>query len=125
MPSRAAASFMRPTNASVLPATASASMTATSLADWTMSTLSPVSTVICPPTGGHSFLRAGDLRVRLDFPRLQRLEGDIGGHQLGQRGREPLHVGVFGIEHRAVDRLEHESGPRAGDRWSDEQRPNE
>ena len=37
---------------------------------------------------------------------LQRLEGDVGRHQLGEEGGKPLGVGIFGVEHRAVIGLE-------------------
>jgi hypothetical protein len=55
-------------------------------------------------------LRADDLGLGFDGAFLQRLEGDIGRHQLGERGREPRRVGILGVEHGAVIRLEDESG---------------
>ena len=55
-------------------------------------------------------LRAGDLGVGRDRAGLQRLEGDVGRHQLGQRCREPLGVGILGVQDGAVIGLEDESG---------------
>ena len=51
-------------------------------------------------------LGACQLGVGRDGACLQRLEGDIGRHQLGEGCREPLDVGIFGVEHCAVIGLE-------------------
>ena len=51
-------------------------------------------------------LGAYEVGVGCDGARLQRLEGDIGRHQLGEGCREPLGVCIFGVEHRAVIRFE-------------------
>ncbi len=64
------------------------------------------------------FLRADDLGVGRDGAGLERLEGDIGRHQLGERGGKPHDIGIFGIEDGAVIRLEDERGPRGGRRRS-------
>ena len=51
-------------------------------------------------------LGAYELGVGRDGACLQRLEGDVGRHQLGEGGGKPLGVGIFGVEHRAVIGLE-------------------
>ena len=51
-------------------------------------------------------LGAHELGVGRDGACLQRLEGDVGRHQLGEGGGKPLGVGIFGVEHRAVIGLE-------------------
>src|SRR5262245_27522362 len=58
MPRRCASWFIRATNACSLRATVSAIITATSLADFTMSTFSATSRVIAPPTGRPSLVGA-------------------------------------------------------------------
>jgi len=89
-------------------------MTATSLADSTIRTLSATSSVIDSPTFSQSLLGACSvaslehmsLVSGVTVPDLQRLEGDIGRHQLGEGCRAPLGVGIFGVEHCAVIGLE-------------------
>src|SRR5678815_5812153 len=85
-------------------------MTATSLADSTMRTLSRDverdRLAHFQPELAWGLLRrllgAYELGVGRDGACLQRLERDIGRHQLGEGCREPLGVGIFGVEHRAV-----------------------
>ena len=50
--------------------------------------------------------RAGDLRFERQAPALDRLECEVGGHHLGERGGVPLIVGVLRIEDFAAGRLE-------------------
>src|SRR5678815_4455460 len=89
-------------------------MTATSLADSTMRTLSRDverdRLAHFQPELAWGLLRrllgAYELGVGRDGACLQRLERNIGRHQLGEGCREPLGVGIFGVEHRAVIGLE-------------------
>ena len=55
-------------------------------------------------------LRADDLSIGGDGARFQRLEGDVGCHQLGQRCREPLSIGILGVQDGAVVGLEDKGG---------------
>jgi hypothetical protein len=121
---------MRATNACSLRATFSAIITATSWADFTMSTFSATSRVIAPPAEfrrrlRRRLLRADDLSVRRDGARFQRLEGDVRCHQLGQRCREPWGIGILGVQDGAVIGLEDEGGGGGSDRRSHPDRSDE
>ena len=95
-------------------------MTATSLADLTIRACSAVSTVISAPTGrptllGGWLLRelgAADLGVQRQLAFLDRLEGDVGRHDLGERGRMPLVVVVLGVEDSPSAGIEQQRRPR-------------
>ena len=127
MPSRAAVAFILATNASCDPATASASMTATSLADFRISACSAVSTVISAPTGKPDLarglavgeFRAADLGFQRELALADRLEHQQRRHDLGERGRMPLMVLVLGVEHSAVGGIKQQRRARCRRRQSD------
>jgi len=60
--------------------------------------------------------RDGDLAVKADLAALDRLEGDVQRHHLGQRGGMQPRVGVFGIEHLAGARIHHHRRKRCRER---------
>jgi len=108
-------------------------MTATSLADLTMRTLRATSSAIEPPTGSPSFDGACSVAVceqvtlvsGVTVPALSSLEGNVGCHQLGQRCREPLGIGILGVQDGAIIRLEDEGGGGGSDRRSQQDRSDE
>ena len=57
-------------------------------------------------------LRHGDQRFRRQPARPQRLEGDIGRHQLGDGGGIPRLGCVFGQQHLAAFHIDHQRGRR-------------
>ncbi len=57
-------------------------------------------------------LRAGDLIGKGKLAVAKRLEGDVGGHQLGQRGRMPELVRILGVDHEPGFRFDDESRTR-------------
>src|SRR5262249_5946886 len=73
----------------------------------------------------RGLLGAGELGVRRNGAGLQRLKGDVGGHQLGERGGEPGNVGILGGEYGAVIGLEEERGGGGSDRRSHQDRSDE
>src|SRR6516225_4366309 len=60
----------------------------------------------------HRGLRTGNLGVGRDGAGLERLESNVGCHQL-QRCREPLSIGILGVQDGAVIALEDEGGQDA------------
>ena len=60
-------------------------------------------------------LRAADLGFERDFALLDRLEHDVGRHDLGEGGRVPLVILVLRVEDLPIPRIEQE-------RWSRERR---
>jgi hypothetical protein len=70
-------------------------------------------------------LRTDDLSVGGDGARFQRLEGDIGCHQLGQGCREPWGIGILGVQDGAFVGLEGKGGSGGSDRRSHQDRSDE
>ena len=56
--------------------------------------------------------RTWDLLVERNLAVLDGLEGDIGGHDFGQRGGVPLAVKIFGVEQFAVGWLKQQRWAR-------------
>ncbi len=117
MPSRCAVRFISSAKSSTEPDTPSASTTAMSFADFTISILRALSTVTCVPAGKPIFdgccaAAFGETvsGVRGDqAPLLHRAQRHIGGHHLGDRGRIPRIGGVLGVQDLAAVGLDHSS----------------
>ena len=58
--------------------------------------------------------RARDLRFEVELAGLERLEHEVGRHDLGQRGRMPEIIGVLGVENLAVRDFDDECGTGHG-----------
>ena len=127
MPSRCAVWFISSAKFSIEPATPSASTTAMSLADLTISILSALSTVnrgADRESHLDRFLRrrVGRDREQLverDAAFLDRAQRHVGGHELGGGGRIPGNGGVLGVQHLAAVDLDQQqrlgARPRRGE----------
>ena len=124
MPRLRASAFIRSTNPALLPPTVSAIAMAISFADLTTIIFMALSRVIVVPTGKPIF-DGGSLsalaadehrRIRGDRARLHRPEGDIGGHQLGDRGRVPGLGGIVLRQHRSRRFVDDDKGRRLRER---------
>ena len=109
MPSRRALAFIMSAKPAIEPPTPSAIATAMSLADFTISILSALSTVTLVPTlkpilvgcCAAALRDTGEQGVERDAAFLDRAQRRVGGHQLGDRGRIPRIGGVLGVQHLA------------------------
>ena len=100
---------MSSANFSIEPETPSASTTATSFADFTISILSALSTVTVVPAlkpilvgaCATALRETGEQRVEREAALFHRAQRHISRHQLGDGGRIPGLRGIFRMQHLA------------------------